>query len=192
MIGYNLYAYCEKNPVKYWDPTGQRLEAALGGWMSSMWWLNGVDGPLPIGDAVFWSVTAILGIAVVGEIIYVAATDSPDVRADEKTPADTAPTPEVDEKGNPVVKPGQIPTEKEGYIAPPNGPEWTTPKNGKKSGWKDKNGNIWIPVPTGSKNAHGGGHWDVQSPKGGYTNVYPDGKIREGKKPFPHIYIVPR
>ena len=74
MIGYNLYAYCENNPVNYWDPTGQRLEAALGGWMSSMWWLNGVDGPLPIGDAVFWTVVGIMGAVIIVDF-FVKQTD---------------------------------------------------------------------------------------------------------------------
>lgn len=58
-----------------------------------------------------------------------------------------------------------------------------------KVGWKDKNGNIWVPAPTGSPQGHGGGHWDVQSPSGGYSNVYPGGKIRGGKAPFPKIKI---
>ena len=133
MISYNLYAYCENNPVNYWDPTGQSFEAALGGWVSSMWWLNGVDGPLPIGDAVFWSVTAILGIAVVGKVIYVAATDSPDVRADEKTPADTAPTPEekngeVNEKSS---SPGKMQQEVKRGQAPKDVARVDRPKNGK-------------------------------------------------------------
>ena len=94
---------------------------------------------------------------------------------------------ELDEKGNPVVKPGQQPTEKDGYIAPKEGPV----KSREKNGWVDKNGNVWVPVPTGSPQAHGGGHWDVQSPKGGYSNVYPGGKARGGKAPYPNISLYP-
>ena len=61
----------------------------------------------------------------------------------------------------------------------------------------DKAGNIWIPAPTGSGKDHGGGHWDVQSPGGGYANVYPKGGVSNGKivnkqKPYPKIPIFPR
>ena len=103
---------------------------------------------------------------------------------------DTADQSEKDENGNPVVKPGQQPTERDGYIAPKGGPVKGKTKDG-KVGWKDKSGNIWIPAPTGSKQGHGGGHWDVQSPKGGYTNVYPGGMTRGGKAPYPQISIFP-
>ena len=56
-----------------------------------------------------------------------------------------------------------------------------------KKGWEDKNGNIWIPAPTDSPQGHGGGHWDVQRPGGGYTNVYPGGKRREVKLLIPKL-----
>ena len=81
------------------------------------------------------------------------------------------------------------PTEEDGYIAPKKGPTW----DGKNHGWKDKNGNIWVPVPDGSRDAHGGGHWDVQDKLGrGYVNRYPGGKERAGggKRPsIPKIQI---
>ena len=54
--------------------------------------------------------------------------------------------------------------------------------NGRGYGYPDKNGNVWIPS-RGSKsggNSHGGSHWDVQSPGGGYTNVFPGGGGRGG------------
>lgn len=35
----------------------------------------------------------------------------------------------------------------------------------------------------GTRSAHGGGHWDVQSPRGGYRNVYPGGSKPRGGKP---------
>ena len=46
-----------------------------------------------------------------------------------------------------------------------------------------------MPAPTGTRLGHGGGHWDVQSPGGGYTNIYPGGKMRGGKPPLPKIPI---
>ena len=51
----------------------------------------------------------------------------------------------------------------------------------------DDYGNIGVPVPTGSGDAHGGGHWDVQGKKGGHINVYPGGKARGGHKPLPKL-----
>nr|USU33137.1 hypothetical protein NG677_05500 [Methylobacterium sp. OTU13CASTA1] len=55
-------------------------------------------------------------------------------------------------------------------------------------GYPDANGNVWVPSgPDGSPAAHGGEHWDVQSPGGGYNNVYPGGLIRPGKAPYPNI-----
>lgn len=63
-------------------------------------------------------------------------------------------------------------TDKHGCVPNPNGP-------GK--GWPDAEGDVW--VPTGGKAAHGGEHWDVQSPgkrgaRGSHRNVYPGGKVR--------------
>jgi RHS repeat-associated protein len=63
------------------------------------------------------------------------------------------------------------PTEKDGYYPPKhyNGEKVKYPK-GPGYGYLDKDGNVW--VPTGS-NGHGGPHWDVEFPGGGYRNVYP-------------------
>ena len=75
--------------------------------------------------------------------------------------------------------PGQ-PTAADGYTPPK---KWDGEKvknpNGSGAGWPDARGDVWIPTgPAGSPKAHGGPHWDVQSPGGGYRNVYPGGKIR--------------
>ncbi len=53
--------------------------------------------------------------------------------------------------------------------------------NGDGKGWTDANGDVW--VPTGGKAAHGGDHWDVQTPgrggrRGKHRNVYPGGHVR--------------
>ena len=186
MLGYNLFAYCENNPVNYFDPTGENAETLMREWAATAWWLTLVDGSLPIGDIIYGGV---LGVLTIASIINAAQNKTPEKSKDK--PQDppssmTEPnsTPELDDKGNPVVKPGQQPTDKEKYVPPKVGPVKGKTPDG-KVGWKDKNGNIWIPVPTGSPQAHGGGHWDVQSPKGGYSNVYPGGNIRGGKAPHP-------
>lgn len=89
----------------------------------------------------------------------------------------TAPT----EKEPQDVTSNDPPTEKDGYQAPKGGPKKGKTKTG-QVGWVDKHGNVWVPAPTGSVTAHGGGHWDVQRSDGtGYSNVYPNGHIRPGK-----------
>lgn len=178
ILGYNMFAYCYNNPVNYFDPTGESAEALRNTWLSSMWWLTLLDGVLPIGDIVYWGGAAIIGaVAIDGITANIKKNHANDSKKKE-------------DANKPVVKPGQQPTEKEGYVAPKKGPVKGKNKDG-KVGWKDKNGNIWVPQPTGSVGAHGGGHWDVQSPKGGYVNVYPGGMIRGGKAPYPNIPIFP-
>ena len=73
-----------------------------------------------------------------------------------------------------------------GYIPPKNGPSRVHSDFG--YGWKDKDGNIWVP----DKSQHGGPHWDVHRKDGkGYSNVYPDGHKRGGKGKKPDLPIVP-
>ena len=182
-----MYAYCGNNPTNYYDPMGEDGVGVLSSWMSSLWWLHGADGLLPIGDIVYWGVAGILGVAVIGSTTYASLSNLSMASAD---------TPELDKDGKPVVEPGQQPAEEDGYIAPKNGPVRGKTKDG-RTGWKDKNGNIWVPAPTGTSLAHGGGHWDVESPGGGYTNVYPRGGSgkggpRGGKAPYPKIPVYPK
>lgn len=66
-----------------------------------------------------------------------------------------------------------IPSDSSGYHPPKHGPKWDK----EKKGWIDKWGNIWVK----DKSEHGGKHWDVQYPNGGYDNVYEDGEVRAGK-----------
>ncbi|WP_373695638.1 polymorphic toxin type 37 domain-containing protein [Stenotrophomonas sp. C1657] len=58
-----------------------------------------------------------------------------------------------------------------------SGPQWVKSPNGRGSGWLDKSGDVWVPSGQGG-GAHGGPHWDVQSPNGDYINVYPGGRRR--------------
>ena len=76
-----------------------------------------------------------------------------------------------------VRAPG-VPGAADGHVPPknwngkpvrnPNGPGFGTP---------DKDGNVWVPTGNGPS-THGGPHWDVQQPGGGYRNVYPGGRVR--------------
>ena len=92
-----------------------------------------------------------------------------------------------EENEAPQVNKHDPPTEKDGYIAPKGGPKKGKTKDGRE-GWVDAKGNIWVPAPTGTPTAHGGGHWDVNRADGkGYINVYPGRKIRKGRGKPPTI-----
>lgn len=69
-----------------------------------------------------------------------------------------------------------LPGPENGYFPPKGGPKWvpnTNPgKGGSSHGWKDKKGRVWCPTGKGGR-AHGGSHWDVETPGGGNENVYP-------------------
>ena len=48
----NLFAYCNNNPVNYYNPDGEDAVSATA-WAASMWWLLWADGPFPVGDILF-------------------------------------------------------------------------------------------------------------------------------------------
>ena len=65
--GNNMFAYCLNNPVNFVDRNGENPEP-LAAWLSSMWWLCGVDGVLPIGEVVYVGAAVIIGVATIGII----------------------------------------------------------------------------------------------------------------------------
>ena len=71
--------------------------------------------------------------------------------------------------------PGQ-PGPENGYFPPKGGPNWVPNPNpgsgGSGYGWEDKKGDVWCPTGPGGR-SHGGPHWDVQTPGGGYRNERP-------------------
>lgn len=72
-------------------------------------------------------------------------------------------------------KGSEVPPASSGYVPPKGGAKKQKTKNG-KTGWVDKNGNIWVPDPSN----HGGDHWDVTG-KNGYINVGRNGHAWGGK-----------
>ena len=82
MLGYNMFAYCENNPVNYYDPTGEDGEEAV---LLPLFGLPLLDGPIPIGD--------ILAFAIILCMIAAAAK------------ADTPPQPKVIEEEPPDISP---------------------------------------------------------------------------------------
>jgi len=72
-----------------------------------------------------------------------------------------------------------VPTADDGFTPPKNwNGELVRNPNGPGVGYPDRKGRVWVPTGTGPT-AHGGPHWDVQTPGGGYENVYPGGKVRK-------------
>ncbi len=57
--GYNLFAYCSNNSIVYMDDSGYNAEVAAQ-WGATMWWLTGVDGPVPCGDLIYGGVLVLL------------------------------------------------------------------------------------------------------------------------------------
>jgi hypothetical protein len=55
--------------------------------------------------------------------------------------------------------------------------QWVPNPNGKGYGWESDDGTVWVPTGQGGF-AHGGPHWDVQTPGGGYDNAKPGGGWR--------------
>ena len=81
MLGFNLFLYCDNNPVNYLDPYGEDAEALLAGWASAGWGLAAVDGPLPIGDIIY-----VAGCFVLGGVVIIEAMTNIDEIADTTLP----------------------------------------------------------------------------------------------------------
>ena len=81
ILGFNLFAYCYNNPVNYVDPTGESSISAT--WGSMAWPLTLLDGPLPIGDILYWGG---LGVLALGEI-YLTIDIAKNIAKNQNTPA---------------------------------------------------------------------------------------------------------
>ena len=61
VLGSNMFAYCENNPANYVDNNGTDGDALVW-WSSTMWWVCTIDGPFPLADIIFSTVTLVLTI----------------------------------------------------------------------------------------------------------------------------------
>ncbi|UXY16942.1 polymorphic toxin type 37 domain-containing protein [Chitiniphilus purpureus] len=154
--GVNTYAYARNSPILYADPNG----------------LNPVVG-VSIGGGLAGPPGAIVGgIIGLGVGLWLG---------DKLTGPKAATPPENARDPNAPKAPGK-PGPQEGFEDPKGGEDWVpnpNPGGGASSHcWKDSKGNIWCPTGKGGR-AHGGPHWYVQKPGGGYVNVRPGQNINK-------------
>lgn len=121
-----------------------------------------------------FNINAKVGKRILVEIEYIQET--PEYRSIHKFYTDIP----IEETMNAVSK-KEPPPEGVGYVPPKKGARVAKTPDGNNKGWLDNDGNIWVPVPRGHPLAHGGEHWNVNYPNGGYDNVYPpEGHVRKG------------
>lgn len=141
--GWNRFGYAGGNPASYTDPTGQFAVV------------------IPFIPAIVTGTDIAVG-AGLGALGY--GLD----RMFAKPPKNA-----YDPNG--PKAPGK-PTEADGFKSPKGGDNWVPNPNpgkgGSSWGWQDAKGDVWCPTGQGG-NAHGGPHWDVQTPGGDYRNVKP-------------------
>ena len=134
MLGCNLFAYCENNPVNYYDPTGEYAYALKARWFSLFALL---DSATPIVEIILSVVAVSVAVAV---IIDAAQNETPEKNKDkpqEVPKSVTEPkTPPSDVEVPDVKYPGDDPT------VAPGGYEWSGPDS--QGG---KRGGIRIPTP---------------------------------------------
>jgi len=151
--GINTYVYVLGNPVSQTDIFG----------------LNPVAGA--ITGAEFGSAFGPAG-TVVGGII--GASAGAWIGWNLTTPIFNKPPKNAYDPNGPKA-PGK-PGEEQGFKDPKGGENWVPNPNpgrgGSSHGWEDANGDVWCPTGQGGR-AHGGPQWDVQTPGGGYRNVWP-------------------
>ena len=108
MIGYNMFAYCENNPVNYIDYTGESAEAVAEA-AKYFWWLIFVDGPLPIGDYIFFVIMGTVVVISVSELIRWVAENASDNDVDSGPDSLTDPdAKEIDDDAASLPQQGNV------------------------------------------------------------------------------------
>ena len=69
MLGYNMFAYCENNPVNYYDPSGESAAVIMHWWLSLLGTISAIE-PTVIGETILVvGIVVICGISL-GEKAY--------------------------------------------------------------------------------------------------------------------------
>jgi RHS repeat-associated protein len=175
----NLYRYVANNPVQGRDPSGNFffipvIIGAIGAIGA-----EAVEAGIIVGGS-YIACRAMGGCQVPSPPPYTPSSaypPAPTVPASDPanpcslgnvscaTPPDNAYDP------NGPKAPGK-PGPDEGFKDPKGGDNWVRNPNGRGYGWEDASGDVWVPTGQGG-GAHGGPHWDVQTPGGGYRVVRP-------------------
>ena len=187
--GINTYVYVTGSPLSKLDPNG--LNPVAGG-------EEGLVGGTLICGPVCGAAGAVAGVGigawigrdVVGPAVSrlrgprapvvipppESAAGAP-MRSPNESDGNIYAAPPADAKDPKGPKAPGKPGTAEGFEDPKGGEDWVRNPNGRGYGWRDSKGNVWVPTNPGDL-AHGGPHWDVELPGGGYVNVYPDGARR--------------
>ena len=187
--GFSRYTYAANNPYRYLDPDGREEKPVdedkkKKNEQLSTVVVTGKKSSASAGVLVFPAGTGVgatggriaVGANPVGAFITMLLFPSPlgDGTLQGGPLYAKPPSDAKDPEG--AKAPGK-PGEKEGFVDPKGGEDWVKNPNGHGSGWRDSSGNVWVPTGQGGE-AHGGPHWDVQTPGGGHVNVYPGGARR--------------
>ena len=145
--GWNRFGYSNQNGLLYTDPYGLFVPLIIPG------------------------VCAAGGCEVIGGVLVAGALWWANNNTYIKPPSNA-----YDPDG--PKAPGK-PSEADGFKPPKGGDNWVPNPNpgkgGSSWGWEDAKGDVWCPTGQGGT-SHGGPHWDVQTPGGGYRNVKPQKK----------------
>ena len=165
-----MFAYCDNNPVNYYDPTGENAIAIRMGWFSILALL---DSATPIIETIL----LVGGISLVVLAALDAAQNKTPEKANDKpkeppTSVTEPKTPSSDVEVPDVTYPGDDPT------VAPDGYEWRGkgPQGSKEGSYYNPKTDTSLhpdlnhPDPIGP-------HWDYNGPEGEFR-IFPDGSIK--------------
>ena len=133
MLGYNLFAYCNNNPVNLYDPTG---ESALALTSALALILCVIDGPLPFGDIAGAALMIVKIAAVAKKATDLAEVvgDAIDIYDDAVASFDDSKVQKTDKYNpNPYGRPGEKKQNRENRNKSRTKDSWT-PRNNRRDG----------------------------------------------------------
>jgi len=184
--GVSTYVYASNKSLRYADPLGLKYAEMYAGYGAITGFTVAAGASVGV-DAVTGGINIAatpfelgLGTAAGGYLGYKVGEFADWLSGNSPSGAYAKPPENAYDPNGPKA-PGK-PGEDEGFIDPKSGESWIPNPNpgsgGASSGWADSKGRVWCPTGQGGR-AHGGPHWDVQLPGGGYINVRPGQNIND-------------